>query len=74
MADADDPRQVADGEESSREPQPCLPCHGSGRVISNLGGAPRKVTCPWCRGGGVRIAGADAQEYRREQDSQTARS
>jgi DnaJ-class molecular chaperone len=44
-----------------------MPCHGSGKVISNLGGTPSKVTCPWCRGGGVRILGADAQEYRREQ-------
>jgi hypothetical protein len=36
-------------------------------VISGLGGTPRKQTCPWCRGGGVRIVGADAQEYQREQ-------
>jgi DnaJ-class molecular chaperone len=48
------------------EPQPCMPCHGSGKVISNLGGTPSKVTCPWCRGGGMRLVGADAQEYRRE--------
>jgi len=53
--------------EESREPQPCIPCHGSGKVISNLDGRSRKVTCPWCRGGGVRIVGADAQEYRQEQ-------
>jgi DnaJ-class molecular chaperone len=62
---------AAPGEETvegSHEPQPCMPCHGSGKVISGLGGTPRKVTCPWCRGGGVRIAGADAQEYRCEQD------
>lgn len=51
------------------EPQPCLPCHGSGKVVSNLGGSPRKVACPWCRGGGVRLVGSDAQEYRREQDA-----
>jgi DnaJ-class molecular chaperone len=57
--------------QSSHEPQPCRPCHGSGKVISSLGGKPRKVTCPWCRGGGVRIVGADAQEYRREQDGAT---
>jgi len=52
----------------SHEPQPCMPCRGSGQVISNLGGTPRRVTCPWCRGGGVRIVGADAQEHRLQQD------
>jgi DnaJ-class molecular chaperone len=57
--------------EETQEPQPCVPCHGSGQVISNLGGTRRKVTCPWCRGGGVRIAGADAQEWRREQTAST---
>jgi DnaJ-class molecular chaperone len=57
----------------SREPQPCMPCRGRGRVISNLGGARREVTCPWCRGGGVHIAGADAQEWRREQADAQAR-
>ena len=38
-----------------------MPCRGSGRVISNLGGAPSEVTCPWCQGAGVRVAGLDAQ-------------
>jgi DnaJ-class molecular chaperone len=51
-----------------RKPEPCVPCHGSGQVISKLGGAARKVTCPWCRGGGVRLTGVDAQEWRMEQD------
>lgn len=55
--------------EETHEPQPCLPCQGSGQVISNLAGTRRKVPCPWCHGGGVRIAGADAQEWRREQDA-----
>jgi hypothetical protein len=32
-------------------------------VISNLGGSPKNVTCPWCEGGGVRIAGIDAQAH-----------
>ncbi|HEX5309900.1 MAG TPA: hypothetical protein VFW38_12575 [Solirubrobacteraceae bacterium] len=57
-----------DGAEEHGEPQACMPCHGSGQVISNLGGTQSKVTCPWCQGGGVRIVGSDAQEYRREQD------
>jgi len=38
-----------------------MPCGGSGQVISNLGGSPAKVTCPWCGGEGVRRAGIDAQ-------------
>jgi hypothetical protein len=38
-----------------------MACRGSGQVISNLGGAPSKLTCPWCGGGGVRVPGIDAQ-------------
>ena len=38
-----------------------MPCRGSGRVISNLGGTPSTVTCPWCGGGGVRLPEVDAQ-------------
>lgn len=38
-----------------------MPCRGSGKLISNLGGSPSTVTCPWCEGGGVRIPGVDAQ-------------
>ncbi len=38
-----------------------MPCRGTGRVISNLGGTPSKLTCPWCGGGGVRLAAVDAQ-------------
>jgi hypothetical protein len=45
-----------------------MPCRGTGSVISKLGGTERKVTCPWCRGEGVRLTGADAQEWRVEQD------
>jgi DnaJ-class molecular chaperone len=47
--------------------RPCMPCHGTGKVISNLGGHATKITCPWCRGGGERLTGADAQEFQREQ-------
>ncbi len=42
-------------------PRECMPCRGSGKVISNLGGEPSTVTCPWCDGGGVRLTGIDAQ-------------
>lgn len=38
-----------------------MPCRGTGELISNLGGTPSKVACPWCEGGGVRIPGVDAQ-------------
>ena len=38
-----------------------MPCRGTGKVISNLGGTPSSVTCPWCEGGGIRLAGIDAQ-------------
>jgi DnaJ-class molecular chaperone len=57
------------GEEDSAagEPRVCMPCHGTGKVISNLGGHARKVTCPWCRGGGERLTGVDAQEWQQEQ-------
>jgi hypothetical protein len=39
----------------------CMPCRGTGRVISNLGGKPQEVSCPWCKGGGVKLAEVDAQ-------------
>jgi DnaJ-class molecular chaperone len=39
----------------------CMPCRGTGRVISNLGDKPQEVTCPWCAGDGVRLQGIDAQ-------------
>jgi DnaJ-class molecular chaperone len=36
------------------DPKACPPCRGTGQVISSLGGEPRKVTCPWCQGSGIR--------------------
>jgi hypothetical protein len=38
-----------------------MACRGSGHVISNLGGTPKSVTCPWCEGSGSRREGIDAQ-------------
>ena len=55
----------ASGNES-HEPRVCMPCHGSGKVISNLGGHTTRITCPWCRGGGERLTGVDAQEFQQE--------
>ena len=57
MADSDDAPVGA--------PAPCAPCRGSGQVISNLGGSPSQVTCPWCEGSGMQVAGHDAQAARR---------
>jgi hypothetical protein len=35
-------------------PEPCSPCRGTGRVISQLGGKREEITCPWCDGEGTR--------------------
>ncbi len=40
----------------------CTPCRGTGKLISNLGGEPHQVTCPWCNGSGRFQPGLDAQE------------
>jgi DnaJ-class molecular chaperone len=57
---------------ASHEPRECMACRGSGRVISNLGGAPNELTCPWCGGGGVRQADVDARARWLEQDGDGA--
>jgi hypothetical protein len=38
-----------------------MACRGSGRVISNLGGTPSTLDCPWCDGSGTRVPCIDAQ-------------
>jgi DnaJ-class molecular chaperone len=53
--DGDDPVAAAHG------PRECMPCRGSGKVISTLGGEPSTVTCPWCGGEGMRLTGIDTQ-------------
>jgi hypothetical protein len=50
-----------DRAEGSHGPRECMPCRGTGKLISNLGGEPSTVVCPWCSGGGVRRTGVDAQ-------------
>ena len=57
-SEADDSEDQAEGSHGPRE---CMPCRGTGQVISNLGGTPSTVTCPWCAGGGVRLAEVDTQ-------------
>jgi DnaJ-class molecular chaperone len=59
------------GAAAEGEPRVCMPCHGSGKVISNLGGEASEITCPWCRGGGERLTGADAQEFHSQQAAQS---
>jgi DnaJ-class molecular chaperone len=48
------------------EPRPCSPCRGTGQVISNLGGSPSTLACPWCAGTGTFIPEHDAQAAHRE--------
>jgi DnaJ-class molecular chaperone len=52
-------------ESPATAPKPCAPCRGTGLLISNLGGEPSTVTCPWCEGGGMQLPGHDAQSARR---------
>jgi DnaJ-class molecular chaperone len=53
MAVADDPQAAG--------PVACAPCGGTGEVISNLGGEPSRMRCPWCEGTGAQVVGHDAQ-------------
>ncbi len=50
-----------DRTDESQGPRECMPCRGTGKVISNLGGTPSTVACPWCGGSGERVAGSDSQ-------------
>ncbi len=62
VASTDENGKAADpGEEESHGPRECMPCRGTGRVVSNLGGTPKDVTCPWCDGSGMRQPDVDAQ-------------
>jgi DnaJ-class molecular chaperone len=63
-SDGDDTQDLSD---ATHEPRECMACRGTGRVISNLGGSPSTVECPWCGGGGLRPAEADAQAHWGEQ-------
>ena len=42
----------------------CRPCRGTGQIVSNLGGSPSTVMCPWCEGTGRFIPEHDAQAAR----------
>jgi DnaJ-class molecular chaperone len=58
---ANEKSDSGDRTEEAHQPRECMPCRGSGKVISNLGGEPSTVECPWCQGSGVRVPGTDAQ-------------
>jgi DnaJ-class molecular chaperone len=55
---------VTPPDESDFDPNRCHACRGTGQVISNLGGTPHEVECPWCEGTGRFIAEHDAQAAR----------
>jgi hypothetical protein len=58
---ASEDSDTGDQLDAAHEPRECMPCRGTGQVISNLGGEPSTVTCPWCAGGGIRLPDTDAQ-------------
>ncbi len=49
-----------------------MACRGSGHVISNLGGTPSTLECPWCGGAGPRVPGIDAQAHWLAADGENA--
>jgi hypothetical protein len=69
VASAADSVDAAKSEGGSRE---CMPCAGRGIVISQLGGDPHNVSCPWCGGTGERQEGVDAQTRWLEEREQAA--
>jgi len=52
---------MADDADTAAPPPRCSVCRGTGQVISNLGGSPSTVPCPWCEGDGVFVREHDAQ-------------
>ena len=51
-------------DDAAAAPRECTACRGTGQVVSNLGGSPQQVPCPWCEGTGRFIAEHDAQAAR----------
>jgi DnaJ-class molecular chaperone len=54
--------------DAAQESRECTACRGTGQVVSNLGGTPQKVPCPWCDGTGRFIPGHDAQAAKRRSE------
>ena len=67
MADDDAPAGESAADAGAEKPADdrgqCTPCRGTGKLISNLGGTPHDVVCPWCDGTGAFQPGRDAQEF-----------
>jgi DnaJ-class molecular chaperone len=59
-------------EQAERDPLTCRPCRGTGQVVSNLGGTPSTVTCPWCDGTGHWLPDHDAQARARAERAVSA--
>jgi len=53
-------------DDAATDDRECSACRGTGTVISNLGGSPSQVECPWCDGTGRFIPGHDAQARHRD--------
>ena len=66
---ASENNDTEEGIEAPHEPRECMACRATGRVISNLGGSPSSVDCPWCGGSGLRVPGIDAQARWAEQQA-----
>ena len=60
---SDDDEQTIDPVDGGHASRECMACHGTGHVISMLGGERSEVDCPWCEGTGVRKPGANAQAH-----------
>jgi len=71
MADEQDDDEV-DPVAAAHGPRECMPCRGTGKLISALGGEQSMVVCPWCGGEGVRQTGVDAQAKWLEEAADTA--
>ena len=69
---AGDDSDSQDLTEATHEPRECMACRGTGRVVSNLGGTPSTVQCPWCEGSGLRQAEIDAQAHWGPQEGESA--
>jgi len=54
-----------DAQAEADDPGRCRACRGTGQVISNKGGSPHDVPCPWCEGTGRFIPEHDAQAVSR---------
>lgn len=64
--------RTAGGQDAGAADRECMPCRGTGKVISKLGGEDHAVSCPWCEGSGQRLQGVDAQAHWQTEQGGTA--